>query len=186
MKSILKAVLVAGSVLVLSSGSAFAVSSGFTITSTSFADNELMDSKYAGKGGPRNCDGENISPAFAWEKAPEGTKSFAILAHDQVGGHGLGIDHWVLYDIPANVSSINEGEVPAGSRQGPNVTTAKAYLGPCPDVGDRPHHYEFLIMALDVEPGTLPDDLGHDAFLDAVSENSLGATSIVGRYARNP
>lgn len=121
---------------------------------------------------------------MSWTNAPAAAKSFAIVAHDQVGRHGLGVDHWVLYDIPANVSGFGEGEIPAGAKQGKNITGRSAYLGPCPDVGDVLHHYEFVIMALDLEPGVLGDDLTMAEFFEAVAEHSIGASSIVGRYAR--
>lgn len=179
-----KTMLLTGSVIALTFSAAIA-GEGFKLTSSSFADNDIMQSKYAAKGGPRKCDGENVSPALSWENAPANTKSFAIVAHDQVGRHGLGVDHWVLYDIPADVTGFAEGETPAGSRAGPNITGKQAYLGPCPDVGDMPHHYEFVIMALDLDVGTLPDGLGLADFMTAVADHSIGATSMVGRYARN-
>lgn len=184
MQRTLYSAFLAGSIFALSIGAATAGES-FNLTSSSFGDNDIMQSKYAAKGGPRKCDGENVSPAFSWKNAPVETKSFAIVAHDQVGRHGLGVDHWVLYDIPGDVTGFAEGETPAGSRAGPNITGQQAYLGPCPDVGDMPHHYEFVIMALSLNVGTLPDGLSLADFLAAVAEHSIGATSMVGRYARN-
>lgn len=159
---------------------------GFKITSTSFEDNAVMDRKFAGKGGPRKCDGENISPAFSWENAPEGTKSFAIYARDAVGRGGLGVDHWLLYNIPASVTGFAEGEVPAGTAQGKNITGKSAYLGPCPDVGDQPHHYEFMIVPLDLEPDALKEDLTGSEFLKAIDGHATSAaTSMIGRYSRS-
>lgn len=164
-------------------------SSGFTITSSSFADNDLIPRKHAAKGGPRKCDGQNISPAMQWSKAPSGTKSYAILVTDAVGGHGLGIVHWVSYGIPASTTSLAEGVASSkGSKAyvgGTNRIKKPFYFGPCPDVGDVPHHYEFTIIALDLAPDALAPGLTKDALFKAIKGHNLAAASFVGRYARN-
>ena len=159
----------------------------FTITSPSFADNEIIPKKHAAKGGPRKCDGENISPALQWSNAPAGTKSFAIVVTDAVGGHGLGIVHWVGYGIPASTTSLAEGAVSKPSKAyvgGKNVIKKGFYFGPCPDVGDNPHHYEFKIIALDLAPDALAPGLDLAGLFKAIKGHNLSATSIVGRYAR--
>lgn len=85
----------------------------FKIDSPAFADNAIMASKYAGKGGPRKCDGENVSPPLAWSGAPDGTKSFAIIVHDAAGNRGLGVTHWVGYGISADTNQLSEGALNA-------------------------------------------------------------------------
>lgn len=160
----------------------------FTISSTSFADNGLMDSKYAGKGGPRKCDGDNIAPELSWAHPPEGTKSYAIVVTDAVGGHGLGIVHWVAYGIPVATNGIAEGVGSGDSSEyigGINVIKKGFYLGPCPDVGDAPHHYEFMLVALDLDVDALKPGLTKDGLFEAIKGHNLAATSFVGRYARN-
>lgn len=163
---------------------------GFALTSPAFADNDILSSKHAGKGGPRNCDGENISPPLEWSNAPEATQSFAMVVHDAVGGHGLGITHWVAYGISPQASSLAEGVAssPAVDNTyigGTNVIKQPTYLGPCPDVGDVPHHYEFVLIATDLAPDALAPGLTRDALFEALAGHTLGATSLVGRYARN-
>jgi len=158
---------------------------GFEVKTTAFADGEIMESKFAAKGGPRECDGENIQPSMAWTHVPEGTKSFAIVTMDDVGEHGQGVIHWVLYNIPGDIPGFGEGIVPEGATGGPNIIGRDDYLGPCPDVGDVPHHYEFMLFALDLEIGELPAGLDWPSLKKAVKGRTLGTTSIVGRYARN-
>lgn len=162
---------------------------GFLLTSPSFADNDILDSKHAAKGGPRNCDGENISPALEWSHAPDGTKSFAVIVFDSVGAHGQGVTHWVGYGIPGSASSVGEGEISSAAVDGnyvggTNRIKKPFYFGPCPDVGDAPHHYEFTLIATDLEPNALEAGLTREALLAALTDHALGATSIVGRYAR--
>lgn len=156
---------------------------GFTITSPAFEDNGVLAKKFGAKGGSRNCDGENVSPPLQWSNAPEGTKSFAIILNDATGRYGTGVVHWVAYGIPAATTSLAEGAA-SGFVGGKNTLGMTSYFGPCPDVGDKPHHYEFMIMALTVEPGELPPGLDFAGFLQAIGKNSKAATSIIGRYAR--
>ena len=58
----------------------------FTITSSSFKDGTSLAIKYAGneKSIP-SCVGENISPAFQWSNAPDGTQSYALSMTDPEG-----------------------------------------------------------------------------------------------------
>ena len=50
------------------------------------------------------CSGKNISPALKWSGAPKGTKSFALSLYDPDAPTGSGWWHWVVYNIPANVT----------------------------------------------------------------------------------
>lgn len=159
----------------------------FTISSPAFQDNAMLDKKFGAKGGPRKCDGENISPPLSWSNAPEGTKSFAIIANDISGRHGLGVVHWVAYDLPGSMTALAEGAASGeltGFVGGKNTLGMTKYFGPCPDVGDEPHHYEFMIVALSVEPGKLPAGLDFPGLLAAFKDHALAATSIIGRYER--
>lgn len=170
-------------------GTAASAGGAFEITSPAFGDNDLLASTYAAKGGPRECDGENVSPPLAWSGAPDGTASFAIIVHDAVGNHGLGVTHWIGYGIPASSSGLAEGAVsapPMGGTYvgGTNRIGKPSYFGPCPDVGDVPHHYEFTLIATDLEPDALEAGLDRSGLLEALDGHAIAATSIVGRYAR--
>jgi Raf kinase inhibitor-like YbhB/YbcL family protein len=104
------------------------------------------------------CTGGNISPALAWKGAPKGTKSFALTVYDPDAPTGSGWWHWVMFNIPANVTSLpkNAGDpaanlAPPGSVQGRTDFGSPGYGGPCPPEGDKPHHYHFTVYALDIE-----------------------------------
>ena len=53
---------------------AFALSS-MKVTSSAFADHQAIPAKHTGEG-------EDVSPALAWQGAPEGTKGVAVICHD--------------------------------------------------------------------------------------------------------
>jgi hypothetical protein len=104
------------------------------------------------------CSGGNVSPALSWSGAPKGTKSFALSVYDPDAPTGSGFWHWVMFDIPADVTSLpkNAGDpkaalAPAGAIQGNNDAGSHGYFGPCPPKGDKPHHYHFQIFAVDVD-----------------------------------
>jgi Raf kinase inhibitor-like YbhB/YbcL family protein len=104
------------------------------------------------------CTGSNVSPALSWKGAPKGTKSFALTVYDPDAPTGSGWWHWVMFNIPANVTSLpkNAGDpaanlAPAGSVQGRTDFGTPGYGGPCPPEGDKPHHYHFTVYALDIE-----------------------------------
>ncbi|SDR61931.1 hypothetical protein SAMN05519103_07681 [Rhizobiales bacterium GAS113] len=157
----------------------------FTVTSPGLADGALLTRRHAASAG--DCGGENVSPALAWSPSPEGTRSHAVIVYDPDGGKGLGSVHWVAYDLPASRSSLAEGEgtaAPGAFVGGTNTRGLTAYSGPCPPIGDQPHHYVFGVYALDIEPGSLAPGLTRDKLLEAMRGHVLAASSIVLRYAR--
>jgi len=84
----------------------------FTLTSSDFKDGERLPQKFAGnnKANP-NCLGENVSPELSWSNPPEGTKSFALMMFDPEGRPPGGVSHFVVYGIPASVTSFAQGEL---------------------------------------------------------------------------
>jgi Raf kinase inhibitor-like YbhB/YbcL family protein len=135
------------------------------------------------------CNGQNISPALEWSDAPAGTKSFAVTAYDPDAPTGSGWWHWVMYNIPANVTSLPAGagngrNAPKGSVEGPTDFGTKGYGGPCPPVGDKPHHYQFTVFALKVDKLDLPGN-ATSAFVGFnLHGNQLATARLTGLYAR--
>jgi Raf kinase inhibitor-like YbhB/YbcL family protein len=101
------------------------------------------------------CIGKNISPELAWSGAPQGTKSFAVMAFDPDAPTGSGWWHWVVFNIPASTSQITTdasrtGALPNGSTQGRTDFGASSYGGACPPAGHGVHRYRFTVYALPV------------------------------------
>lgn len=155
----------------------------FTLSSPGLADGGTLESTHAASA--NNCGGGNVSPALQWRNVPAGTKSYAVTIFDPDGAKGLGIVHWVLYGIAPSVTALGEGAVPPpGSVAGTNRTGGPGYYGPCPPVGEVPHHYVVQIYALDLAPDALPAGLTRDALLAAMKDHVIAATSTVLRYGR--
>ena len=159
----------------------------FRLTSSAFGDGGMLATRNAADDPMRMCGGQNISPPLAWSDPPAGTKSFAILMFDPDGQLGVGVSHWLAYGIAANVTSLAEGET---SKPGPKFVGglgtrgSAVYLGPCPPMGDAPHHYIFTVVALDLATDALKPGLTRDQLYAAMAGHALGGASIVGKYAR--
>jgi Raf kinase inhibitor-like YbhB/YbcL family protein len=166
----------------------FARAEPFSITSTSFKDGQVLDKKHAGNlAGNANCVGNNVSPQLSWSNPPEGTKSFAILMIDPEGRAPAGVAHWVAYGIPASVTNFAEGEVGTASNKyvgGKSTMGVGNYTGPCTPAGIGFHHYTFLLMATDLEPGALAAGMTREELVPALTGHVKGSTGIVGLFGR--
>ena len=176
--------LIAGA---LCAASAFAAhAEGMRVTSSSFADGGTIPKLHAGEG--VGCgNGKNVSPQVAWSGLPAGTKSVAVFVFDPDGAKGLGVSHWVVYNVAAERGEIKQGEAQgdaSGITVGKNVAGAPAYRGMCPPAGDLQHHYSMTVVATDVAPGTLPAGLSREELQAALKGHALGGQSVVGLYAQ--
>ncbi|WP_409521705.1 YbhB/YbcL family Raf kinase inhibitor-like protein [Pantoea sp.] len=160
----------------------------FTLQSSDFTDNAMLEKAFAGNAqGNPSCTGENVSPALSWSNAPAGTRSFALMITDPVGGKGLGVTHLVAYNIAADRTSFAQGELAKGTGYtgGKNSPGTTRYYGPCPPVGSGVHHYNFVLVATDLPPDQLPAGLTHDALVAKLKGHALGAATIVGRFTND-
>jgi Raf kinase inhibitor-like YbhB/YbcL family protein len=167
-----------------------AQSQRFTLSSPAFEDNAMLPVKYAGDmvcGGDGR--GANISPPLTWTSPPAGTKSFAVLMIDADGLRGLGSVHWVAYGMSSSRRELKEGEGRAPSTDiinGKNSRATMGYTGPCGPPADAPHHYVFVVLALDLAPDALPGGLDREQLFGSIAGHSLAPASLVVRYRREP
>ena len=151
----------------------------FSITSPSFSAGGAIPKKFT-------CDGADVSPQLSWKGAPAGTQIFALIMDDPDAPVGTWV-HWVLYDVPANTTELQEGlekkeQLASGALQGRNDFHKTGYGGPCPPAG-KPHRYFFKLYALDKEldlrAGAKKSDVER-----AMSGHILAQTELMGRYGR--
>ncbi len=124
------------------------------------------------------CDGEDVSPQLSWNDSPEETRSFALSVTDPDAPGGLWI-HWLVYDIPVDVRSMERGKLPANAKQVVNDFGKKDYGGPCPPSGT--HRYIFTLYALDTEH---LKDVNKYNFLKEVENHSIEEAQLKGLYKR--
>ena len=130
-------------------------------------------------------EGENISPPLEWRQVPDGTRSFALGCHDadapMVSGGSYGAVHWVLYNIPAPVTSLPAGTTDYSS--GLSASGRDGYFGPMPPPGHGTHHYFFWLFALGAEPD-LEDGFSFSELLERIEPHTLGMNRLIGTYER--
>jgi Raf kinase inhibitor-like YbhB/YbcL family protein len=154
----------------------------FALTSAAFTQQGSIPQQYT-------CQGRDESPPLAWSGAPEGTVSFVLILDDPDAPDPAAPKrtwvHWVLYSIPATVSTLPEAAVtaklPPGTREGLNDWNRAGYGGPCPPVGR--HRYVHKLYALDVDLG----DLGTPRKADvekAMDGHVLAKTELIGTYQK--
>jgi Raf kinase inhibitor-like YbhB/YbcL family protein len=159
----------------------------FILTSGEVAEGVIVPEEQVYDGG--SCHGGNTSPSLAWQHAPAGTKSFAVTMHDPDASRPGGWWHWLIFNIPADVSALAKGSGrpghgPAGSVQGLNSFGTTGYGGPCPPMGHGVHHYVFTVYALDTErlPLTAAAEPAH---VDAqLRRHALGLARLTAVYQR--
>ena len=125
-------------------------------------------------------DGEDVSPPLEWSGAPEGTRSFAVVAHDPDAPLVDGFTHWVAYGIPGDASGLPEG-AQDGLLHGTNSFGNQGYNGPAPPPRHGVHHYYFWVYALDDEPQFEPG-LDRRALLERIEEHVLEQARVIGTY----
>ena len=166
--------IISGAVVILLAmiASFAAEGAGMKITSSAFQEGGNIPSKFT-------CDGSDTSPPLQITGVPSEAKSLVLIADDPDAPGGLFI-HWLVWNIPPQTNSIEEGSAPKGV-QGTNDFGKSGYRGPCPPPGT--HRYSFKIYALDREL-----DLRGGAKrsqLDAAMKGHVVAQGVlVGRYAR--
>ncbi|MDD3762489.1 MAG: YbhB/YbcL family Raf kinase inhibitor-like protein [Nevskiales bacterium] len=173
---------------------------------------------------------DNRNPHLAWAGAPAGTRSFVLTCidgdaptkPDDVNQEGRSVPaslpraefvHWLMVDIPADVTEIAEGACsqgvtargktapagPEGSRQGVNDYTGwfkgdadmegtyLGYDGPCPPWNDaRVHRYTFEILATDLERCPVDGAFTLADLRAALEGHVLARARLSGRYSLNP
>lgn len=133
------------------------------------------------------CTGLNQSPALAWEGAPAGTKSFALVAHDPDAPTGTGWYHWLVYNLPADKNVLAAGAnkaLPAGAKEAFTDFGSTGYGGPCPPPGPE-HHYNFTVYALDVPALDLNPSNTTGALLRfMLTQHTLASGTWTGTYGR--
>jgi len=153
------------------------------ISSAAFKDGEKIPIQYVMPG----AGGKNISVPLAWKNVPAGTKSFCLSIVDP---HPVAQNwvHWLVINIPAQTTSIEEGasrkRMPKGSVELKNSFGEIGYGGPQPPKGTGDHPYVVSLYALSVEKLDLGMSTFLSAFKKAIEGKVIGSASITGKYGR--
>ena len=148
----------------------------FSLTSAAFESGSKVPMLHS-------CDGKDISPPLTWMGAPDGTRAFAMIMDDPDAPSRTWV-HWVIYNIPAEITSLpmgvpTDGTLQNGAMQGTNSWNRTGYGGPCPPSGS--HRYFFKLYALSDYLGLAPGASKREV-LKAMEGKVLGQTELMGYF----
>ena len=153
------------------------------ISSAAFADNGDIPPEFS-------CEGLGMSPPLEWADLPEDAQSLVLLVTDEdLPSPGLSlfkIVHWVLYNIPSDVTGLGPGVTDAELSDldvavGPNWSRETRYYPPCPVSGR--HRYVFRLYALDVDT-IAPKANNRQGVLSAMQDHAIAYGELSGFYAK--
>jgi hypothetical protein len=146
------------------------------VSSPAFEDSKPIPAKYT-------QDGENISPPLEWTGGPSGTTGYVVIMEDPDAGRKQPALHWLVYHIPADVTSLPENAAKIGTlTQGKNFKGEVGYAGPIPSPGNT-HRYFFQVFAVD-QPVKVGPGATRDEFAKAVLQGALAKGVLVGTYGK--
>jgi phosphatidylethanolamine-binding protein (PEBP) family uncharacterized protein len=160
-------------------GSDFAAPFDITVTSTAFSDGGSMPVTSAGKGV-----GDDTSPQLSWAGVPPNTRQLVLIIDDVDVPLPRPLYHTVAV-IEQGVQGVDTGALQPGVpgiRFIPSSLRHRGYAGPRPIPDHGPHHYRFLVFALD-EP--IPDHISTSkALLKQMAGHVLARGVLTGSYER--
>lgn len=159
-----------------SDDSAGDASTAFTFTSSAFIDKGTLPAA-------STCNGAGTSPPLAWSGTPAGTAELVLLM-TTVAVDGLKWN-WVLYHIPASVTSLAQAGTSIGSAGLTSDGPLLQYSPPCSS-GPGSKDYVFTLYALSAELafGVAPDRVDGALVTAAIADRTIASKTLTVSYAR--
>jgi len=126
------------------------------------------------------CDDQNVSPPLSWTGVPTTTMSLALIMDDPDAPSGTWV-HWVTYNLPPDLSSLEQGKTGLGT-DGKNDFNRQGYGGPCPPRGST-HRYYIKLYALDTRLDLKPGATKPQVEI-AMRGHILAQGQLMGKYGR--
>jgi Raf kinase inhibitor-like YbhB/YbcL family protein len=151
------------------------------LTSAAFSSDGAIPAEYT-------CDGSGVSPPLDWNGAPPDTTTLALMVTDPDAPSGA-FTHWVLFNIPANVSHLpadvpRTGQLSDGTMQGKNSFGHTGYGAPCPPRGSPAHRYRFSLFAAGIALN-LPVGASKGDVLRTLQGHIIEQAQLEGTYQRS-
>ena len=151
--------------------------SGFTLTSPGLSDGGRLPADYT-------CDGTRSTLALTWSGAPAETTSYAVIMHHTPGPLDVHW-YWVVYNIPASVTSLPKNMTGIGTLGTNSVSKRQEYTPPC-SKGPGDKIYIYTVYALSTRPQlSLPaSQVTRAVLLSAIKDITLASAELHVVYAR--
>jgi Raf kinase inhibitor-like YbhB/YbcL family protein len=162
----------------------------FSVASTSFNDGQELQAnqRSAAFGVPG---GRDLSPQLSWSGAPAETKSYTVTVFDPDAPDSGGFWHWAVVNLPADVTSLEEG---AGARDGSRIPSPalqlkndggfRGFIGAGPPKGHGKHRYIVTVLAVEVEELGVDAGTAPAALVSHLAGHTLARASITGLFGR--
>jgi Raf kinase inhibitor-like YbhB/YbcL family protein len=153
----------------------------FTVTSEDVTHGQPLKDDQVNSGG-------DASPQLSWSDVPEGTKSFTVTCFDPDAPTPSGFWHWVLVDLPADVTSLDAGagaegaDLPGNAFMCRNDGGSKAFMGAAPPEGDQVHRYYFVVHAVKEESLGVDSDASPAVVSFNLAFKTAGRAIVQGTY----
>ena len=154
-----------------------AAGSGFVLRSPEVVDGGTLPIDFTG-------DGTGATLPLQWSEAPAGTRSYAVIMHHVPPGSDAKW-YWVLYDIPASVTSLPKNVEGIG-KLGNNSVSRRAGYAPPHSKGPGAKEYTYTVYALSAPPRVTvpPSEVSCDALLAAMKGLILASAELNVVYTR--
>ena len=149
----------------------------FLLTSSAVAEGGALPKEFT-------CDGSRATLPLTWNGAPTGTKSFAVVMH-HVPGPGDSHWYWVVYNIPADITSLEKNSTGIGILGTNSVNGETKYAPPC-SKGPGEKVYTYTVYALSAEPhiSAADSEVSREVLLDAIQNITLASAALNVTYTR--
>jgi gluconolactonase len=151
--------------------------SSFTLTSPAIAEDGTLPVEYT-------CDGAASTLALTWGGAPLGTQGYAVIMHHEASPSDIHW-YWVVYNIPADVTSLSKNMIGIGTLGNNSVNGKTAYTPPC-SKGPGSKTYIYSVYALSAQPQlSVPaNQVTRAVLLDAIRGITLASAEMHVSYSR--
>jgi Raf kinase inhibitor-like YbhB/YbcL family protein len=152
----------------------------FTLRSSDVDHGEPLDDAHVAAKG-------NTSPHLTWEGAPEGTKSYVVTCFDPDAPTPSGFWHWVVVDLPGDVTELpagagSGGELPGNAFHVRNDAGEHGFSGAAPPQGDQVHRYIFAVHAVGEETLGVDENASPAVVSFNLAFKAVGRALLIGTY----
>jgi Raf kinase inhibitor-like YbhB/YbcL family protein len=149
------------------------------LTCSAFPANGAIPLRYSAYGDDR-------SPPLEWTTVP-GVQAWALVMQDPDAPRTEPFLHWMIWNIPGDVTSLPEHlpkahrlEHPQGAVQGRNDSGGVGYFGPRPPAGAL-HRYHFQLFALGA-PLQFAPDVRLSEVVNALKGDVIAQADLIGLF----
>lgn len=148
----------------------------FILSSSVVKNGEELPREFTG-------DGEGATLPLSWKGAPKGTKSYALVMDHLARGDEMKV-YWVVWDIPAEVTSLPKNVQGIG-KLGATWKRGETYVTPH-SAGGGTKTYNLTVYALSEVPKIDPEktEVTRDALLTAIKDLIIDSAELKVNYTR--